>query len=150
MISVRKGTAADVPVIMKIIQEYVLPAMHAVGNTQWGDDYPNTEVFTEDAELGQLYVAELDGELVGAGAITTEQYHEYAQCGLDTLIPAVCPHRLVAHPLHAGKGIGKVLMLQVEEVCREKQIDRVRVDTNEMNKAANKLFVGLRYEFIGN
>ena len=149
MLSIRKGTTADIPLIMGIIRDHIVPAMKAAGNTQWGDDSPNDEVFQEDVELGQLYVVELDGELVGAGALTCQQYHEYAQCGLDVSIPAVCPHRLAAHPKCSGKGIGRVLMLQAEEVCRDKGIDRIRVDTNEVNTAANKLFVNSGYKFVG-
>lgn len=149
MLSIRKGVTADVPLIMSIIREHIVPAMKAAGNTQWGDDYPNDEVFQEDVRLGQLYVVELEGELVGAGALTCEQYPEYAQCGLDVSIPAVCPHRLAAHPKCSGKGIGRILMLKAEEVCREKEIDRIRVDTNEVNTAANKLFVNSGYNFVG-
>jgi GNAT superfamily N-acetyltransferase len=135
MISIRLGVMEDIPIIMTMIREHVVPKMKAVGNTQWGDDYPNAEVFEDDVRLGQLYVAciaseERMEELVGAGAITTEQCHEYQQCGLDTSIPCVSPHRLAAHPNHAGRGIGRMLMLQAEEVCRKKSIDRIRGNIN--------------------
>jgi len=32
----------------------VVPAMRAAGNLQWDDSYPNTEVFANDIERGQL------------------------------------------------------------------------------------------------
>ena len=141
MISIRKGNDDDIPAIMDMISKYVIPAMHAAGNHQWGEDYPNVAAFQEDVDLDRLYVCITDlGDIVGVGALTTEQFHEYSQCGLDTSIPAVCPHRLAAHPLYAGKGIGRMLMNQAVTVCKEKQIDRIRVDTNNDNETAKKLF----------
>lgn len=150
MITIRRGVSADVPAIMAMIREFVIPPMHAVGNRQWGDDYPNELIFEEDVIKGYLFVTVMDDdEIVGVGALTCDQCPEYAQCGLDISIPVICPHRLAAHPKCAGKGIGRMLMLHAETVCREHGYDRIRVDTNKINVAAAKLFVGLEYSFMG-
>lgn len=73
-ISIRRGVAEDVSLIMRIVREHSIPAMQAVGNNQWDESYPNNEVFLQDVGDGQLWVAEWNCEVVGAAALTMEQY----------------------------------------------------------------------------
>ena len=75
---VRQGTPQDIPAIMALVRR-VVPLMRASGNLQWDDKYPNAAVFERDIELAQLWVAEIDGEVVGVAAITTDQEPEYAK-----------------------------------------------------------------------
>jgi hypothetical protein len=55
---------------MRLISQ-VVPLMHVEGNYQWDSHYPNEWVFESDIAHGQLWVAELDGNLAGVAAITT-------------------------------------------------------------------------------
>ena len=145
---IRLATSADIPAIMQIIVE-VVPMMRASGNLQWDSTYPNTVVFEEDIEAAQLWVAELDGAIAGLSAITTEQYPEYADVGLDINEIAIVTHRLAVSPGHRGKGIAAALMQQAEQVAIDRGINTLRVDTNSANEATGNLFPKIGYRFVG-
>jgi len=145
---IRLARTEDVPAIMHLVRK-VVPLMRATGNFQWGDDYPNPEVFEKDIAIGQLWVAELDGKIGGVSAITTDQDPEYADAGWDITEEAIVTHRLAVDPDLQGKGIAKALMQQAEIVANNRGIKILRVDTNTENKATNALFPKLGYDFSG-
>lgn len=123
--------------------------MRAIGNFQWGDDYPNPEVFVADIAIGQLWVAVIDNQVVGVSAITTDQDLEYADAGWDITEQAIVTHRLAVDPDCQGKGIAKGLMQQAEVVAKNRNIKILRVDTNSENLATRALFPKLGYTFSG-
>ncbi|WP_292946697.1 MULTISPECIES: GNAT family N-acetyltransferase [unclassified Mucilaginibacter] len=133
---------------MQLIKE-VVPLMRASGNLQWDDVYPNPQVFEQDIKDGQLWVAELDNQIAGVTATTTEQYPEYAQAGMDINEEAIVTHRLAVSPRFQGRGIARALMQQAEEVAQQRGIPLLRVDTNSQNHATQKLFPKMGYEYKG-
>ena len=145
---IRKAVAEDIPKIMQLVSK-VVPLMHAAGNFQWGDDYPNPEVFANDISLGQLWVSEIEGNVAGVSAITTDQSPEYADAGWDITETAIVTHRLAVDPDYQGMGIARELMEQAEAVATARGIAILRVDTNSGNKATNALFPKLGYQFSG-
>ncbi|MBS1525153.1 MAG: GNAT family N-acetyltransferase [Bacteroidetes bacterium] len=146
--TIRPATVADIPGIMKLIAE-VVPVMRASGNFQWDDTYPNAAVFDEDIALGQLWVADNDGDIAGVSAITTEQYPEYAEAGLDITETAIVTHRLAVSPRYQGQGVALRLMQQADDVAVSRSIKALRVDTNTANRATQKLFPKAGYRFVG-
>ena len=145
---IRRGALEDVAGVMEMVRRLV-PLMRAEGNLQWDAVYPNAEVFEKDVELGQMWVAEVAGQLVGVAAVTTEQEPEYADVGWDITEPAVVVHRLAVDPEARGKGVARALMQQAEEVAQERGIFVLRVDTNSQNEATQRLFPKLGYGFAG-
>ena len=146
--TIRPAVLADVPGIMQLISE-VVPLMRASGNFQWYNTYPNASVFEDDIALGQLWVAEDHGDIAGVSAITTEQYPEYADVGLDITETAVVTHRLAVSPRYQGQGIAAKLMQQAEDVAIGRGIQVLRVDTNTSNQATQRLFPKMGYRFAG-
>jgi ribosomal protein S18 acetylase RimI-like enzyme len=147
-VQVRPGTPQDVPAVMALVRR-VVPLMRASGNLQWGDNYPNAAVFERDVQLAQLWVAEIDSEIAGVAAITTDQEPEYANVGWDISEPAIVVHRVAVDPAFRGQGIAEALMLQAETVARSRGITVLRVDTNTQNAATQKLFPKLEYVLSG-
>lgn len=145
---IRLALLSDIPQIMQLVKE-VVPVMRASGNLQWDDKYPNPQVFEQDIQDGQLWIAEIDGEIAGVSAITTEQYPEYAQVGLDINEEAIVTHRLAVNPRFQGRGIAAALMQQAEDVAIARNIPLLRVDTNSQNQATQKLFPKVGYEYKG-
>ena len=137
--NIRVATLTDIPAIMRVIAD-VVPIMRAAGNLQWDDTYPNPKVFEDDIAAGQLWVAEADGQVAGLTAITTEQYPEYAQVGLDINETAIVTHRLAVSPHYRGRGLAADLLYQAEVVARNHNIDVLRIDTNSQNHATQQLF----------
>jgi GNAT superfamily N-acetyltransferase len=145
---VRLGRREDVPAVMALVRR-VVPLMRADGNFQWDDQYPNAGVFERDADLGWLWIAEVEGQVAGAAAITTAQEPEYAEVGWDLSERAVVVHRLLVDPAFRGQGLAEALMVQAEAVARDWGIGVLRVDTNKANAATQRLFPRLGYAFSG-
>jgi ribosomal protein S18 acetylase RimI-like enzyme len=145
---IRLATSDDIPNIMQIVRR-VVPLMRASGNLQWDGLYPNPEVFAQDVQLSQLWVAEIDETLAGMAAITTDQSPEYAQVGWDIHELAIVVHRIAVDPDFAGRGLAVALMQQAETVARERGIAKLRVDTNTQNQVTQRLFPKLGYTFAG-
>ncbi len=145
---IRLATQGDVAALMYLVRR-VVPLMRAIGNLQWDESYPNAGVFERDIELGQLWVAEMDGAVAGVAAITMDQEPEYAQVGWDITEPAVVVHRLAVDPTFRGAGVAGALMQQAEEVARGRGVGVLRVDTNTQNEATQRLFPKLGYVLAG-
>jgi ribosomal protein S18 acetylase RimI-like enzyme len=145
---VRQGQSGDIDAVMDLVRA-VVPLMQATGNRQWDAAYPNPEVFGQDVRRGQLWVAELDGHLAGVAAITTDQEPEYAEVGWDLAETAVVVHRLAVDPACQGQGVAEALMRQAETVARARGIGVLRLDTNTLNKATQRLFPKLGYTLAG-
>ncbi|WP_259071130.1 GNAT family N-acetyltransferase [Mucilaginibacter sp. X4EP1] len=145
---IRLANLADVPAIMQLIAG-VVPVMIAQGNFQWDNAYPNVAVFENDIALNQLWVVDIDGEIAGIAAITTDQEAEYTQVGWDINEPAIVIHRLAVSVNHQGRGVAAALMQQAELVAKSQGIQHLRIDTNTQNQATQKLFPKLGYIFAG-
>ncbi len=144
----RLASFDDIPQIMQLIHD-VVPAMIAAGNFQWDNTYPNAEVFEQDIILAQLWVAEIDDTIAGISAITTDQYPEYAEAGLDIDQVAIVTHRLAVSPHYRGRGVAEALLLQAETVAKKRHINILRVDTNSENQATQRLFPKIGYRYTG-
>jgi ribosomal protein S18 acetylase RimI-like enzyme len=145
---VRQATLRDVESVMALVRR-VVPLMRASGNLQWDDHYPNAGVFERDIELDQLWLAEIDGQIAGVAAITSDQEPEYANVGWDIGETAIVVHRLAVDPGFQGKGVAVALMKQAEAVARERGIVALRVDTNTQNQITQRLFPKLGYKLAG-
>lgn len=133
---------------MQLVAE-VVPAMIASGNLQWDSNYPNASVFTNDINHDELWVAEVNGQIAGITAITTDQEAEYAQIGWDINETAIVTHRLAVSPHYRGLGIAAELLQQAEHEALRRNIKTLRIDTNINNQATQKLFPKLGYVYAG-
>jgi GNAT superfamily N-acetyltransferase len=147
-VKIRKAEFDDVAAVMELVHR-VVPLMQEKGNLQWDEHYPNAAVFEKDVAAEQLWVAEIDGQVAGVAAITTDQEPEYADASWDINETAIVVHRVAVDPAFRGKGIAAGLMLQAEAVARERGIAVLRVDTNTKNEATQRLFPKLGYGFAG-
>lgn len=145
---IRLATENDLPALMALVRR-VVPLMHAAGNRQWDDDYPNAAVFERDLALRQLWIAELNESIAGFAAITTEPEPEYAQAGLNIDENAVVVHRLAVDPDLRREGVARSLMNHAEIVAKNHGIYALRVDTNICNEATQRLFPILGYRLAG-
>ncbi|PBQ34851.1 GNAT family N-acetyltransferase [Sphingobacteriaceae bacterium] len=145
---IRLATLSDIPEIMVMVRELV-PLMNASGNFQWDDHYPNPEKFSDDVVHDKLWVAVMHEKIVGVSAITTDQDPEYAQVGWDLSEVAIVTHRLAVSIHHRGKGIAEALLQKAEDEAIRRNIKTLRVDTNSMNTATQKLFPKMGYTFAG-
>jgi ribosomal protein S18 acetylase RimI-like enzyme len=146
--NIRLAALNDIPQIMQIITD-VVPLMIASGNLQWDNTYPNPKVFERDISLNQLWVVDIEGNIAGVTAITTDQEAEYAEVGWDINEAAIVTHRLAVSPHYRGRGIAEALLMQAEREAIRLGIAMLRIDTNTHNQATQKLFPKLGYVYAG-
>lgn len=145
---IRQANEGDLDGIMAITQE-VVKGMNDAGNFQWTESYPVRQHFLRDIAQGWLYVAVLsDEEIVGFGALTTDQSPEYGD-HLDISIPAIVPHRLAVSPRARGKGVASLLLQKAEQLALESGYDRIRIDTNKVNIVMQKVVTRNLFTFAG-
>lgn len=128
---IRPGTPADAPVILDMLDAAVA-WMNARGNTeQWGT-VPYSQTTGGAARVERYthenapYVAELDGEPVGAMVL------DHGPSPQMPIAAAGEPERyvrlLVSDRTHAGRGIGAALLAHAVEETRRAGVDLLRVD----------------------
>jgi GNAT superfamily N-acetyltransferase len=145
---IRPATSADIPALLDLIKR-VVPLMHATGNFQWDEQYPNEAVFGADIVKQQLWIALIDEQLAGVAALTEDQEPEYAQVGFDLSERAIVTHRLAVDPAFQGQGVAAALLNQAEQLALERGVSYLRVDTNSENQATQRLFPKLGYQNAG-
>lgn len=147
-VKLRKASANDLAAIVKICG-VVVPLLNADNNYQWNDTYPLAADFEKDIANDLLWVADVNGEVAGFAALTTDQSDEYADVGWDLKEPAIVPHRVAVDPKFRGRSIALQFMLTAEKLAREAGYKYVRIDTNVRNIPMQKMFEKLNYEFAG-
>lgn len=148
MATYRKAVHSDLPGVMEILNE-VVPIMNASGNFQWNEDYPTLDVLKRDIEDSMLWIAEIDNEIAGFTAITTDQPEEYGNVGWDVKMKCIVPHRMAVSPKYRGNGIAMKFYEIAEDLGRELNYPYLKVDTNERNPAMQNIFKKRGYEFCG-
>lgn len=147
----RKSTEKDVKDIINIING----AKEFLKNNkvnQWQEGYPNEEVILEDIEKGYSYVLEDKGIILGTMALsfdgesTYEKIYEgqWLSNGAYGVI-----HRIAVNREINIKGIGTELIKKSEEICLEKGIRNIKIDTHEDNISMQKLLEKNNFKYCG-
>ena len=146
---IRKANKTDLENIMKMYKSCV-KGMLENGIDQWDDTYPNTEIISEDLNVGTYYVAEIDGTIIGGVNIDKNQDDTYlALDWKDKSDSFLVVHRLGVKEEFWNKKIGKVLMLFTEKLVLEKGLKSIRLDTYSGNPKAMEFYRRLGYTELG-
>jgi GNAT superfamily N-acetyltransferase len=127
---IRRGDLDDVPVLLGLYDEAV-EWMVARGNTeQWG-----TEPFSTDPQkvsgvqylvrTGDLWLAEIDGEPVGALIVNDRPPPSY---GIPADEPELYVNLLLVSRRHAGRKIGTALLDFARDEARARGVSLMRLD----------------------
>jgi GNAT superfamily N-acetyltransferase len=128
-VDLRRGTAFDLDTVITLLDEAIAWLVEQGRPDQWGSrpwsEQPATVDFmkTMIAE-GELWLAEIDGEAVGALIVSESPMH---------YVPAIDERELyirllVSSRRHKGAGIGKALIDHARSIARQRGISLVRVD----------------------
>ena len=107
--------------------------MNALGNPQWGEDYPTADFYREDIRRGELYAAYVGGTLAGVACINTSEAPEYAAMPWTTTPPAVVIHRMAIDPAFQRQGVGRAFFRFAENLARQRGLTALRIDTYSLN-----------------
>jgi ribosomal protein S18 acetylase RimI-like enzyme len=138
--------------LSKIIQVTQACAKHLceMGIFQWNENYPSLEAFEKDLSNEELFVLEIEGDVIGAIVISTRKDDIYEP--IDWLTEDSTNgylHRLCVHPKHQGKGHARTLLDFAETYLKELGAVSVRLDTFSKNLRNNKLYEARGYRRLG-
>ena len=120
------------------------------GIEQWDDTYPNTEIISEDLNVGTYYVSEMDGAIIGGINIDKNQDDTYLALDWEDKSDSfLVVHRLGVKEEFWNKKIGKDLMLFTEKLVIEKGMKSIRLDTYSGNPKAMEFYRRLGYTELG-
>ena len=147
--SFRKADSSDIPAIERIYDH--THDEEEAGNTTVGwkrGIYPTLHTAEDSLERGDMYVAEIDGKVIATGIINQEQVDVYADCDWKYKAPddkVAVLHTLAVDPETRGRGIGPSFVKFYEQLARDWGCEVLRIDTNETNAAARKMYKKLGY-----
>ena len=145
----RKATMSDLDRIEEIYNQIHDEEESGRATIGWiRSIYPTRATAEAAIRKGTMYVEEADGHIVAAAKIDQEQVPEYADASWTADAPedkVLVLHTLVVSPTDAGKGHATAFVHFYEDCARERNCPYLRMDTNERNAAARKLYRKLGY-----
>ena len=146
----RKAELSEAAPIWEILQQAIIRRKED-GSEQWQDGYPNPAVVANDIEKGQGFVL-LEGEIIiGYSAVLINDEPAYATIEGKWLTNAdfVVIHRVAISETYLGKGLAKMIIREIENFARDKNIYSIKADTNFDNIPMMKIFENLGYTLCG-
>lgn len=148
--TLRKAKPSDAPVIWEILQ-YAIEQRRKDGSQQWQDGYPNPDTIQQDLEKECAYVMEDNGTVLLYAAILFEKEPAYEAIEGKWLTNGdyAVLHRVAASPLATGRKVATILFEMVEDLCRDKKVNSIKVDTNFDNGPMLRIMEKLHYTYCG-
>ncbi len=148
MTEVRMACPQDLEQVWALVRRAVAH-MNALGNPQWGADYPTMDFYREDIRRGELYAAFVDGTLAGAACVNTAEAPEYTAVPWTAAPPAVVIHRMAVDPAFQRTGVGRALFRFAEEEARRRGLSAMRIDTYSLNHRMQALIRSQGFMQVG-
>lgn len=137
----RKAVESDIESIMNIIKK-AQAYFKEQGIDQWQNNYPNFEIIRNDIANKNGFVLLKDGNVVGTVAVSFDGDKNYESIydgeWLDNNEYAVI-HRIAVEPDYKGLGLSSIIIKNIEELCLNKCVYSIRVDTHKDNLSMQKL-----------
>ena len=137
----RRTTEQDIARVMEIIragQQYFRQA----NIYQWVNNYPNEDIIKEDISKDYSYVLVHEGKIVATAAVAFDgepTYEKIYEGNWLTNEEYAVIHRIAVAEELKGQGVAGVLLKKVEELCQERQVRSIKIDTHEDNKSMQRL-----------
>jgi len=152
---IRKARYEDIDDIMKCIDDARIFLKNS-GSTQWNGPlgYPNVKIFDEDIKHENCYVYVDDLNQVVAVIVYEYNELEYEKENpnakwISNTNKYLTIHRIAVRDFARGKGYAKALMLYAEEICKERKLDSIRIDTHPKNNVLKNLVLSIGYTYCG-
>ena len=150
--NIRKAIANDIDAVGRIYDAIHLAEKAGEAQIGWeAGVYPVRQTAEDALKKDDLFVLEEDGLIIGSRIINQNQVDVYADA--DWRYKAdpsevMVFHTLVIDPGKKGKGYGRAFMKFYEEYALKNHCKYLRIDTNEKNKAARRIYQSLGYEEV--
>ena len=149
---VRKATLNDLDAMMDIVIQ-ARAYFKEAGVDQWQNgEGPNETILTNDINLGNSYVVEDEGKVIGMSCIIVgeEPDYDYIEGGkwLNDE-PFVVMHRVAIDNAHKGKGVVSLLFKKAEELALENGRHNIRIDTHKDNLSMQRTIQKMGFSYRG-
>lgn len=146
----RKATLSELPVIWDILQQ-AIEQRKQDGSEQWQHGYPNEDTVLEDIHRGYAHVLADDNLILAYAAVIFEEEPAYRDIKGTWLTEGdyVVVHRVATANGFKGKGVASSLFKFIENLCAERGISSIKVDTNYDNAPMLKILEKLNYTYCG-
>jgi len=148
----RKAIMQDLDRITEIYDEILTEQEKGNLSVGWVRNIYPTRKTAEDAiSKGHMFVAEENGQIVAAAIINQDQVPEYSAASWNYNAPeneVMVLHTLVVSPRMRGNGYGSKFVDFYENYALKNGCCYLRMDTNEKNLNARKLYKKLGYKEV--
>ncbi|CAK7086446.1 GNAT family N-acetyltransferase [Tissierella sp.] len=147
----RKTVESDIDSIMNIFNQ-AKAYMKEQAIEQWNNNYPNYEVVKNDIKNGVSYVLVKDNNIVGTVVAIFGEEKNYKNIYDGKWISNeeyVVIHRIAIDSDYKGLGIASIIFKNIEELCLNRSINSIRVDTHEDNLSMQRLLSKNGFQYCG-
>ena len=148
--TLRKAELVELPFIWNILLQ-AIEQRKQDGSEQWQNGYPNEETIYDDIIHGYAYVLVEQNIIIAYAALLFDEeiaYNDIIGNWLSNGVYAVV-HRVATINSKKRSGVATQLFRIIEDLCIEKQVYSIKVDTNFDNIPMMKIFEKLRYIYCG-
>ena len=146
-----KASEHDIPQIMNIIKKAQNYFKENQIN-QWQNNYPNTQTIEQDIHNGYSYVLVEDETILATVSISFDgekNYEKIEDGAWLTNGEYAVIHRLAVKNSQKGKGISSFIIKIIENMCLERGITSIKIDTHKQNTSMQKLLHKNNYQYCG-
>ena len=138
----------QVMIIIRHAQAYLKEA----GLDQWQNGYPNEDVILQDIQRGNSYVLQKQGQVLGTAVLEFDGDPNYeniygGQWLSDEPYGAI--HRIAVEKNHKGSNLASIMIREMEELCRERNVRSLRVDTHRDNQSMKRMLQKNGFHYCG-
>lgn len=148
--TLRKAELVELPFIWNILLQ-AIEQRKQDGSEQWQNGYPNEETIYDDIIHGYAYVLVEQNIIIAYAALLFDEeiaYNDIIGNWLSNGVYAVV-HRVATINSKKRSGVATQLFRIIEDLCIEKQVYSIKVDTNFDNIPMMRIFEKLRYIYCG-
>ena len=147
----RKAVETDINDIMNIIKQ-AQAYFKEQGINQWQDNYPNVETIRNDIINKNSYVLIKYNNIVATVSVSFDKEKTYASIYDGEWISnneyAVI-HRMAVDNNYKGLGLSSQIIKDIEQLCLNKGVHSIKVDTHEENLSMQKLLKKNKFQYCG-
>lgn len=146
---IRKANMNDLDHIEEIYNEIHTEIEEGRARIGWTRGvYPARDIAEDSIRRRDMFVMEVDGQVVAAGRINQYQGPEYDEATWSFNADpddVMVLHTLVVSPRVKGRGYGEAFARFYEDYARQQGCKALRIDTNAINAPARSLYRKLGY-----
>lgn len=140
MITIRPAQSSDLDAVWLLVG-HAVAHMNAIGNPQWGEDYPTRAHYEGDIARGELYAAiSGNGTLLGVACLNQCESPEYACVPWSYTGAVLSVHRMAVDPQVQRQGVATKLFSFAEDLAYQQGLAALHVDTYSLNHRMQALF----------